>query len=116
MAVDFESEMYKKQRFNCENILNKVQKNVKGHFPDIYHSFEMGIYIKPEDYFVAYIFRTNEQLETAEQNGLLEKINLFHKKQLRKNHYPIQGIKDCVFASQEKCEEEYNGNWFYYFK
>lgn len=40
MAVDFENENYKKQRFKCENILNKVQKNVKGHFPDIYHNFE----------------------------------------------------------------------------
>lgn len=32
------------------------------------------------------------------------------------NIYQSQGIKDCGFASQEQCDKEYNGNWYYYFK
>lgn len=106
----------KVQELKYQNIIRKVKKNVEKHFPEIYFSVEFGAYIQPENYFVAYIFRTNAQLSAAQQSGLMEKINLFHEKQLRKNHYPIQGIKDCYFASQEQCDKEYNGNWYYYFK
>ena len=45
-----------------------------------------------------------------------ERINLYHKEQLKKLNYPIQGIKDCDFASQEECDEKYSGNWYYYYK
>ena len=106
----------KGQKFKYQNIIRKVKKNVEKHFPDICFGIEFGAYIEPENYFVAYIFRTNEQLIAAKQSGLLEKINLLHKQQLRKYHYPVQGIKDCGFASQEQCNKEYNGNWYYYFK
>lgn len=82
----------------------------------IYFRIESGAYIEPENYFVVYIFRRNEKLSAAKQSGLREKINLLHKQQLRKYHYPVQGIKDCGFASQEQCDKEYNGNWYYYFK
>lgn len=106
----------KEQELMYKNIIRKVMKNVKEHFPDIYLSIEFGAYIKPEHYFVSYVFHTNIELMTAQQSGLLEKINSFHKEQLRINNYPIQGIKDCDFASQEQCDKEYNGNWYYYYK
>ena len=106
----------REQELAYEKIIEKVMHNVKSHFPDIYESMQMGVYIKPENYFVSYIFYTNKQLENAQQSGLLEKINLFHREQLRENNYPVQGIKDCVFASQEQCDKEYNGNWYYFFK
>lgn len=69
----------KGQELKYQNIIRKVKKNVENHFLDIYFSIEFGAYIEPENYFVAYIFRTNVQLSTAKQNGLLEKINLLHK-------------------------------------
>lgn len=106
----------KKQELKYQAIVKKVMKNVIKHFPDIYQSIEFGAYINPENYFVSYIFRTNVQLQIARQSGLLEKINLLHREQLRKNNYPVQGIKDCGFASQEQCDKEYNGNWYYYYK
>ncbi len=69
----------KGQELKYQNIIRKVKKNVENHFPDIYFSIEFGAYIETENYFVTYIFRTNVQLSTAKQNGLLEKINLLHK-------------------------------------
>ncbi len=91
-------------------------EDVKNHFADIEHSIEFGAYILPEDYFVSYIFRTNALLEAAQQSGLTEKINSYHRAQLKKHNYPIRGIHDCCFASQEECDKEYNGNWYYYYK
>ena len=44
------------------------------------------------------------------------KINEYHREQLKKNGYPMDGIKDCDFASQEECNNQYNGNWYYYYK
>ena len=79
-------------------------------------SIDFGAYIQPENYFVSYIFRTNAKLKAARQSGLTERINLYHKEQLKKLNYPIQGIKDCDFASQEECDEKYSGNWYYYYK
>ena len=62
------------------------------------------------------IFATDSQLETARRSGLIEQINSYHREQLIKRHYPIEGIKDCTFASQEECDREFGGNWYYYFK
>ena len=62
------------------------------------------------------IFATDSQLETARRSGLTEQINSYHREQLIKRHYPIEGIKDCTFASQEECDREFGGNWYYYFK
>ncbi len=99
----------KGQELKYQNIIRKVKKNVENYFTDIYFSIEFGAYIEPDNYFAANIFRTNVQLSTAKQNVL-------HKQQLRRYNYPVQGIKDCGFASQEQCDKDYNGNWYYYFK
>lgn len=106
----------KKREIIWKKIIEISMENVKNHFADIEQSMEFGVYIQPEDYFVSYIFRTNALLEVARQSGLTEKIISYHRAQLKKHHYPIRGIKDCYFASQEECDKEYNGNWYYYFK
>lgn len=106
----------REEELDREEIVGICMENVKKHFADIDHSIEFGLYILPEDYFVSYIFRTNAQLKAAQQNGLTEKINSYHREQLKKHHYPICGIKDCDFASQEECDKEYDGNWYHYYK
>lgn len=106
----------KEQELEWQNIIKTTQQDVKKHFPEIYGSIEFGAYIKPENYFASYIFRTNALLKAAKQNELMKSINSYHRRQLEKNNYPIQGIKDCLFASQEECEKECNGNWYYYYK
>lgn len=106
----------KEQELKWQRIIEICMEDVKNHFADIERSIEFGAYIQPENYFVSYIFRTNAQLEAAQQSRLTKKINSYHKEQLRKHHYPIQGIKDCCFASQEECDKKYNGNWYYYYK
>ena len=65
---------------------------------------------------MSYIFETEEALNKAKEIGLLQKISNYHKQLLRKKEYPEEGIKDCTFASQEDCDKEYNGNWYYYYK
>ena len=90
-------------------ILNRVSDG-KHHFDDIQQAIEFGCYIQPDNYFVSYIFATDSQLETARQSGLTEQINSYHREQLIKSHYPIEGIKDCTFASQEECDREFGGN------
>lgn len=106
----------KEQELKWQNIIRICMENVKNHFADIDQSIEFGVYIQPENYFVSYIFRTNALLRAAQQSGLTEKINSYHREQLKKNNYPIQGIKNCCFASQEECDKEYNGNWYFYYK
>ncbi len=106
----------KEQELKWHRIIEICTEDVKCHFPDIYQSIEFGAYIQPENYFVSYIFATDTQLKAAQESGLTEKINFYHREQLRKHHYPIQGIKDCCFASQEECDTKYDGNWYYYYK
>ena len=97
-------------------IIEICMEEVKNHFADVERSIEFGAYIQPENYFVSYIFRTSAQLDAAQQSGLTETINSCHREQLKQHHYPIQGIKDCCFASQEECDKKYCGNWYYFFK
>ena len=99
-----------------EKMIRAVRLEVQGHFEEIVQSLDFGAYLEPENYFVSYIFRTNEELDQAEKSGLFVEISNYHKNCLRKNGYPQQAIKDCTFASQEDCEKKYNGNWYYYYK
>ena len=106
----------KEQEFVWQKVIEACMENVKHHFDDIQQAIEFGCYIQPDNYFVSYIFATDAQLETARRSGLTEQINSYHRGQLIKRHYPIEGIKDCTFASQEECDREFGGNWYYYFK
>lgn len=99
-----------------QTIVRKVSSKVKKRFDEIFHALDFGVYFEPEDYFVSYIFETTAQLQQARESGLLDKINQYHKHCLSANGYPKNGIKDCDFASQEDCEKQYGGNWFYYYK
>ncbi len=106
----------KEQEFAWRKVIEACMKDVKNHFADIQQAIEFGWYIQPDNYFVSYIFATDAQLEAARRSGLTETINSYHREQLTKRHYPIGGIKDCAFASQEECDREFGGNWYYYFK
>ena len=106
----------KEQEIAWLKVIEACMEDVKYHFADIEQAVEFGWYIQPDNYFVSYIFATDAQLETAQQSGLTEQINSYHREQLIKCDYPIEGIKDCTFASQEECDREFGGNWYYYFK
>ena len=106
----------REQEIKWQRIIEICMEDVKNYFADIEQSIEFGTYIQPANYFVSYIFSTNARLKAAQQSGLTEKINLYHRAQLKKHNYPIQGIKDCTIASQEECDKEYNGKWYYYYK
>ena len=84
-----------------KNIIAQTQEEVKATFQELYASVDFGAYIAPQDYFVSYIFKTEEELSKAKETGLLQKINEYHQKLLREQQYPEEGIKDCTFASQE---------------
>ena len=104
----------KEQELAWQKVIKACMEDVKNHFTDIKKGVEFGAYIQPENYFVSYIFATDAQLKAAQQSGLMEQINSYHREQLRKHHYPIQGIKDCCFASQEDGDKNYGGNWYDY--
>ena len=99
-----------------KNIIVQIQEEVKATFQELYTSVDFGAYIAPQDYFVSYIFKTEEELGKAKGTGLLQKINNYHQKLLREQKYPEEGIKDCTFASQEDCDKVCNGNLYYYYK
>nr|WP_314753385.1 hypothetical protein [uncultured Capnocytophaga sp.] len=99
-----------------KNIIAQIQEEVKASFQELYASVDFGAYIAPQDYFVSYIFKTEEELGKAKGTGLLQKINNYHQKLLREQQYPEEGIKDCTFASQEDCDKVCSGNWYYYYK
>lgn len=99
-----------------EGIVGAARVQVQERFKEIFQSLDFGAYIRPEHYFVSYIFKTTEEMNRAEKSGLLEKINDYHRKCLLENGYPQEAIKDCCFASQEECEKRYNGNWLYFYK
>lgn len=99
-----------------EDIVVRTRNEIKKRFVEIYASLDFGAYIAPENYFVSYIFQTDEELDKAHRNGLLREINDCHKKSLYEYGYPVEAIKDCTFASQEECEKRFGGNWYYYYK
>ena len=105
-----------KQEETWRNIVNEAGRGVKSKYPNVIHAIEMGAYIKPEHYFMAYVFKTDKELEQAKESGLLAEINEYHKELLRQFGYPEEGITDCTFASQQTCDREFKGNWYYYFK
>ena len=102
----------KEHELAWQKVIEACMEDVKHHFSDIQQAIEFGWYIQPDNYFVSYIFATDAQLEAARRSGLTETI----REQLTKRHYPIEGIKDCTFASQEECDREFGGNWYYYYK
>ena len=106
----------KEQELAWQKVIEACMEDVKKHFADIEQCVEFGAYIQPENYFVSYIFATDAQLKAAQQSGLTEQINSYHREQLTKRHYPIQGIKDCCFASQEECDKKFDVDWYYYYK
>ncbi len=106
----------KEHELAWQKVIEACMEDVKHHFSDIQQAIEFGWYIQPDNYFVSYIFATDAQLEAARRSGLTETINYYHREQLTKRHYPIVGIKDCTFASQEECDREFGGNWYYYYK
>ena len=106
----------KELEFAWRKVIEACMEDVKHHFDDIQQAIEFGYYIQPDNYFVSYIFATDAQLEASQRSGQTETINSYHREQLKKYNYPIQGIKDCCFASQEECDREFGGNWYYYYK
>ena len=102
----------KEHELAWQKVIEACMEDVKHHFSDIQQAIEFGWY----NYFVSYIFATDAQLEAARRSCLTETINSYHREQLTKRHYPIEGIKDCTFASQEECDREFGGNWYYYYK
>ena len=106
----------KKTNEEWQNIVLKCRKVVEKQYPELYASLDFGVYNSPVNYFVSFIFRTNKELEDAKEKGLTNYINAYFKSCMIDNGYPVEAIKDCDFASQEQCEKEYSGNWFYYYK
>lgn len=45
-----------------KNIIAQTQEEVKATFQELYASVDFGAYIAPQDYFVSYIFKTEEEL------------------------------------------------------
>ncbi len=99
-----------------EKLVTKTRKKVQKNFAEIYDSLDFGLYAEPQQYFVSYIFKTDADLNTARESGLLFKISEYHKECLKNVEYPASAINDCVFASQEDCDRSCDGNWFYYYK
>ena len=99
-----------------QKIVEKSRKLVEKRYPELFNSLDFGAYIYPINYFVSFIFYTNKELEEAKESGLTDDINEYFKTCMKDNRYPVEAIKDCDFASQEQCEKDYLGNWFYYYK
>ena len=109
-------EMMKTTNKEWEKIVVKSRKLVEKRYRSLYASLDFGVYYAPNDYFVSFIFRTNKELKEAKESGLTDDINEYFKTCMKDNRYPVEAIKDCDFASQEQCEKDYSGNWFYYYK
>ena len=58
-------------------------ENVKIHFADIDKSIELAHTFSQETVLYLTFFCTNVKLKTARQIGLTEKINLYHREQLK---------------------------------
>ena len=54
-----------------KNIVACTQEEVKAIFRELYASVDFGAYIAPQDYFVSYIFKTEEELSKG--NGITAK-------------------------------------------
>ena len=99
-----------------EGIVKTVMYDVRQKYKMLDGSVQFGAYYEPDHYFVSYIFKTERELAQAKESGLTEEIIRYHLEQLRLYGYPEKGLKKCTFASQEECDREYDGNWYYYYK
>ena len=83
----------REQEIKWQRIIEICMEDVKNYFADIEQSIEFGTYIQPANYFVSYIFSTNARLKAAQQSGLTEKINLYHRAQLKKHIIQFKELK-----------------------
>ena len=106
----------RKENEKWQMIVEMCRKLVEKKYPVLYNSLDFGAYFEPIHYFVSFIFYTNKELKEAKESGITNSINEYFRTCMKDNGYPIEAIKDCDFASQEQCEKDYSGNWFYYYK
>lgn len=95
-----------------ENVINIVQTQYK----QISKGFYWGDAKKYPDVSIIYVFKTDKELNNAQNNGKTEEINNFHKIKMSELGYPENAIRDCIFYSQEDCNKKTDGNWYYYDK
>lgn len=105
--------------------IEKVIKDVSEKYPALYTSFHFGaIDLAPQHLVVCFIFKSDHELNQAVRNGTCESIERYWKESMLKNGWPEEAFSvkklghtaTCVFASQETCDREFNGNWWHYFK
>lgn len=111
--------------FDKTSTVEKIIKDVREKYPALYTSFHFGaIHLAPQHLVVCFIFKSDHELNQAARNGTCESIERYWKESMLKNGWPEEAfsVKElghtatCVFASQETCDREFNGNWWYYFK
>lgn len=51
-----------------EGIVGAARVQVQERFKEIFQSLDFGAYIRPEHYFVSYIFKTTEEMNRAEKS------------------------------------------------
>lgn len=108
-----------------EEIVKICNVDVRTKYSALYMVFYFGaIQIAPQHLVVCFIFKYDYELNQAKQDGTCDCIQSYWKNCMLKNGWPeeafltkeLGNVSTCTFASQETCERECNGNWYYYFK
>lgn len=86
------------KKTHMENIIQKSMKSVLVNFkntrPSItFNTFYGAVEIDPYNLAIWYFFKTDEELKTAIQNGLTNKIKQLTIEEMIKNGYPISEIQ-----------------------
>ena len=101
-----------------EKIIKASLVKVKDKYPELlFGSYFGALDVGKENYFVYFVFKSNKELNTARKEGICISIEDYWKKCMTQLEYEKDYIKSsCDFASQEECEKQFGGNWYYYYK
>lgn len=102
-----------------ESAVTRVLDAVSGRTPSVRKHFFYGASaIHPRHLVTWYIFETDQDLDTARQNGLTSDLEALTRTELVSCGYPKNGaaIMLVSFTSEEDVQSKSGGNYFLYFK
>ena len=98
-----------------EKLMRDATKQVLERFDYRFQCFLMGTFKGPKDYLLAYVFKTDQDLEEARSSGFLDEVIEAHRQAVISAGYPSKGIMAPRFTSEEPVKKTYNGYYHEFF-
>jgi len=93
-----------------------VKRELKGKSPGICRVGSMGVYgMDDSALFIYFVFKTDNDLREAEENGCTQKIHDILFQSLKKRGYPVEILtEDFVSSVSQSAIKQAGGDYFYF--